>query len=135
DISAVVAGTDKRWTTIEMVGSDTAGIVAARANDGGAGVGSAKIVRAAGPTALARDLARDSKRIAFLRASQVTPAVRAIGWDGRLVCGVARVKTAAAGKLNATRAGDVKPFDPGATWTMVAGGNILLDRGVYKQVK
>jgi hypothetical protein len=135
DISAVVAGTDKRWTTIEMVGSDTAGIVAALTAHGVAGIGTAKIVRAAGPTALARDLARDSKRIAFLRASQVTPAVRAIGWSGRLLFGVDRVKTATAWKLNATLAGDAKPFDPGATWTMVAGGDILLDRGVYKQVK
>src|SRR4029077_17372447 len=99
DISAVVAGTDKRWTTIEMVGSDTAGIVAARANDGGAGVGSAKIVRAAGPTALARDLARDSKRIAFLRASQVTPAVRAIAWAGRDLFGVGRGKGATGWKV------------------------------------
>jgi hypothetical protein len=135
DISAVVAGTDKRWTTIEMVGSDTAGIVAALKVHGVAGLETAKIVRAAGPTALARDLAKDSKHIAFLRASQVTPAVRAIGWGGRVLFGVDRVKTAAAWKLNATLAGDAKPFDPGATWTMVAAGDILLDRGVYKQVR
>ena len=135
DITAVLAGTDKRWTTVEVVGSDSAGIFAALALRGISAGPASKVVRAAGPTALARDLAKDSKRIAFLRASQVTPAVRAIAWGGRSLFGVDRVKTAAAWKLNAKLAGDAHPFDPGATWTIVAGGDILLDRGVYKQVK
>ena len=135
DIAAVVAGTDKRWTRIEIVGSDAAGIVAALAQRGVTGIENEKIVRASSPTALARDLAKDSKRIAFLRASQVTPAVRAIAWAGRDLFGVDRVRTTAGWKLYATLARDSKAFDPGATWTIAAGGDILLDRGVYKQVK
>jgi Bacterial capsule synthesis protein PGA_cap len=82
--------------------------------------------------ALAKDLAADSKRLAFLRASQVTPAVRAIGWAAHDLFGVDRVKKTASWKLMAHLPGDAHPFDAAATWTVAAGGDILLDRGVYK---
>jgi hypothetical protein len=136
DIEAVVAGTDKRWTTLELVTTDAAGILAALPAHGVAGkIDPSRVVRVANATALAKDLAKDSKRIAFLRASQVTPAVRALAWTGRSLFGVDRTKTAGAWKLTAQLHGDAHPFDPGATWTIVAGGDILLDRGVYKQIE
>ena len=135
DIATVAAGTDKRWTTVEVVGSDASGILAALTARGVPAIPASRIVRASGPTALARDLAKDSKRIAFLRASQVSPAVRAVAWSGRSLFGVDRVKAAASWKLTARLRGDAHAFDPGATWTIVAGGDILLDRGVYKQTE
>ncbi|HEX7472472.1 MAG TPA: CapA family protein [Candidatus Limnocylindrales bacterium] len=134
DIAAVAAGTDKRWTTIEIVGSDASGILAALSARGVPTIAASRVVRASGAAAVARDLAKDSKRIAFLRASQVTPALRALAWSGRSLFGVDRVKAAASWKLTARLRGDAHPFDPAATWTIVAGGDILLDRGVYKQV-
>ena len=41
--------------------------------------------------ALTKDLAKHRKRLAFLRADAVTPAVRALAWGGRSLFGVDRV--------------------------------------------
>ena len=87
--------------------------------------------------ALAKDLAKHRKRLAFLRADAVTPAVRALAWGGRTLFGVDRVTTAGEWRLHAqlpAAAADAA-FDPAETWTMFAGGDILLDRGVYQTVR
>ncbi|TMD28319.1 MAG: CapA family protein [Chloroflexi bacterium] len=70
-----------------------------------------------------------------MRASQVSPAVRALAWSGRSLFGVDRVTTRTGWKLTARLTADARPFQPSGTWTIVAGGDILLDRGVYKQVR
>jgi len=131
DIQAVLDGGDPRWDTLELVAADADGILA------GVGVtrptDATRLVLAPTPAALAKDLAADSKRIAFLRASQVTPAIRAIGWSGKTLFGVDRVKKTDQWTLRAQLHGDAVPFDAAATWTLAAGGDILLDRGVYKQ--
>ena len=51
--------------------------------------------------ALTKDLAKHRKRLAFLRADAVTPAVRALAWGGRSLFGVDRVTTAADWRLHA----------------------------------
>ena len=136
DVSAVLAGTDKRWKTVDLVAADANGILAALPTVGVTGaIDPARIVRFATADALDKALAKDSDRLGFLRASQVTPAVRALGWAGRSLFGVDRVKTAGAWKLDAQLKGDGHAFNPAATWTIAAGGDILLDRGVYKQVE
>lgn len=135
DVSGVLAGTDKRWKTINLVAADADGILAALpANGVTAAIDPARVVRFATASALAKALAKDSNRLGFLRASQVTPGVRALAWSGKDLFGVDRVKTAAGWKLRAQLKGDAHPFDPKGTWTIVAGGDILLDRGVYKQI-
>ena len=67
----------------------------------------------------------------------MTPAVRALAWGDRSLFGVDRVKTAADWRLNAElpRRADEHAFDPAATWTLFAGGDILLDRGVYETLR
>ena len=87
--------------------------------------------------ALTKDLAKHRKRLAFLRADAVTPAVRALAWGGRSLFGVDRVTDAADWRLHARLPGPAvdAAFDPGATWTMFAGGDILLDRGVYQTIR
>jgi len=81
-------------------------------------------------TALANDLAKHRDRLAFLRVSDVTPAVRALGWGGRALFGSQHVP-AAQWPLSAQLA-VVQGSKPDATplWTLIAGGDILLDRGV-----
>jgi poly-gamma-glutamate synthesis protein (capsule biosynthesis protein) len=133
DVRAVLASTDRRWHAVELVVADADGILAALGLDPPSDPG--RLVLAPSAAALARDLAREPDRLAFVRASQVTPAVRAIAWDGRSLFGVDRVPATTAWGLTAHLAGDARPFDPGATWTLVAGGDILLDRGVYKQTE
>ena len=67
----------------------------------------------------------------------MTPAVRALAWGAKSLFGVDRVTTLADWPLNArlaTVAGR-DGFDPAKTWTIVAGGDVMLDRGVAKVVK
>jgi poly-gamma-glutamate synthesis protein (capsule biosynthesis protein) len=135
EVAAVLAGTSKRYEALELVESEAETILAA--------VGAqrppaaARLVLAPDAATLTADLAKHRKRLAFLRADDVTPAVRALAWGGRSLFGVDRVTTAGEWRLNAQL--PVPPagagFDPGATWTMFAGGDILLDRGVYQTIR
>jgi len=63
--------------------------------------------------------------------------VRALGWGNVSLFGVARVKSLADWPLQASlpAAAGTAPFDPSTTWTIVAGGDVMFDRGVYKVVK
>jgi len=132
DVNGVLAGTDPHWDTLELVKADADGILAAL------GVArpssSAHFTTVASAAALAKDLAADSGRLAFLRASQVTPAIRTIAWNGKTLFGVDRVTKTASWPLVAHLPGDAHPFDASKTWTIVAGGDIMLDRGVYREV-
>ena len=87
--------------------------------------------------ALAADLTKSGKRLAFLRADAVGPDVRALAWGDIALFGVGRVRSLADWPLRAAlplpATGD--GFDPATTWTLFAGGDILLDRGVYQTVK
>ena len=86
---------------------------------------------------LARDFAKHRKRLSFIRAADVTPAVRALAWGDRSLFGVGRVTKVADWRLKAQlpARGDEAIFEPGATWTLFAGGDILLDRGVYETLR
>ena len=135
EVAAVLAGTSKRYEALELVESEADAILAAvgaeRPSD------AAQLVLAPDAATLTKDLAKHRKRLAFLRADDVTPAVRALAWGGRSLFGVDRVITAAEWKLNAqlpAPAADAA-FEPGATWTMFAGGDMLFDRGVYETLR
>ncbi len=82
--------------------------------------------------ALAADLSKNRKRLAFLRADAVGPDVRALAWGPRTLFGVDRVKDLADWPLIAHLAAGDNAFDPATTWTIFAGGDIMLDRGVYE---
>jgi hypothetical protein len=129
-VRAVLAGTHARWRSLELIGSDADGILAALGMKRPADP--SRLVLASSVTVLERHLAAD-RRLGFLRASQVSPAVRALSWTGRALFGVDRVMSNGSWRLAARLPGDALPFNAGATWTLVAGGDILLDRGVYKQ--
>jgi len=130
-VRAVLAGTHARWRSLELIGSDADGILAALGMKRPADP--SRLVLASSVTVLERHLAADSRRLGFLRASQVSPAVRALSWGGRALFGGDRVTSSGSWRLAARLPGDARPFNAGATWTLVAGGDILLDRGVYKQ--
>jgi poly-gamma-glutamate capsule biosynthesis protein CapA/YwtB (metallophosphatase superfamily) len=90
-----------------------------------------RLVTVASAEKLAENLAANRGRVAFLRADQVGPSVRALAWGGKSLFGTDRVKSLAKWPLTARLPGPETPaYDPGDAWTMVAGGDILLDRGV-----
>jgi hypothetical protein len=135
EVAAVLTGTSKRYEALELVESEADAILAAigaeRPTD------AARLVLVSDAGRLTRDLAKHRKRLAFLRADSVTPAVRAQAWGGRTLFGVGRITKASDWRLRAQLQAPTADaaFDPGATWTMFAGGDILLDRGVYQTVK
>ena len=134
DVTSALKG-GGAYSALELVSADADGILAA--------LGATRptvptrLVLARDVPTLIADLARQRDRLAFLRADEVSPAVRALAWGSRALFGVDRVKKVADWKLNAQLglAAGEKPFDPTRTWTMVAGGDIMLDRGVAKVVK
>jgi poly-gamma-glutamate synthesis protein (capsule biosynthesis protein) len=75
--------------------------------------------------------------LAFLRASEVDESVRALAWGDTALFGVDRVRSLDAWPLVARLpvADGATTYDPGTAWTMVAGGDILLDRGVALAIK
>jgi poly-gamma-glutamate capsule biosynthesis protein CapA/YwtB (metallophosphatase superfamily) len=136
DVRAILNGHQATFTSLELVSAEADPILAAIGVDR-PGV-AARLILAASAAVLDRDLAAHSDRLAFIRADAVTPAVRALAWGGRTLFGVNRVKSAGAWQLNAglpTTIGTAPAFNPAAVWTMVAGGDIMLDRGVAKAVK
>ena len=93
------------------------------------------LVLAPDAATLMADLAAHRDRLAFMRADQVGPGVRAVAWRGTELFGVHRLKDLAKWRLKAelpaTLPG-VPAYDPAATWTLWAAGDIGMDRTVYK---
>ena len=132
EVARVVAGTSDRYEALELVRGEDSAILAALGTD--AAATGDRLILAADRDALAADLAANRKLVAFLRADAVGPDVRALAWSGTELFGVDRVKAVAdwplAARLPEPGAGTA--FDPAATWTLFAGGDIMLDRGVYE---
>jgi len=133
EVKDVLAGKSNRYEALELVESDADAILAALGVDRPSDP--ARLVLAANAGTLSSDLAKNRKRLAIVRADDVWEGIRALGWDGRALFGVDRVKALADWPLTATlptRSDGGAAYDPQAAWTLVAGGDIMLDRGVAK---
>jgi poly-gamma-glutamate synthesis protein (capsule biosynthesis protein) len=134
EVQAILAGRSGRYDALELVEAEGDAILAAlgqaRPTD------SDRLVLAPDATRVAADLAKEPKRLAFLRADEVGPSVRALAWGRDALFGVGRVTDLVDWPLVAALPAGSPPeaFDPAGTWTLFAGGDILLDRGVYKTV-
>jgi poly-gamma-glutamate synthesis protein (capsule biosynthesis protein) len=128
---AGLAGGDSPFRGLVLVERDADGILDALGLDRAA-LGK-RLVTVPSAERLAADLATHPARIGFLRADEVGPSVRAVSWGGKSLFGTDRVKGLAGWPLVATLEGpaaDAPTYDPAEAWTMFAGGDILLDRGV-----
>jgi len=132
EVAAVLNGTSDRYVALELVKGEADAILAALKVDRPADA--SRLVLAANRDALARDLAANRKRLAFLRADAVEPDVRALAWGGTALFGVDRVRKLGDWPLTARLPAPTAAaaFDPATTWTLFAGGDIMLDRGVYE---
>ena len=132
ELAAVLAGTSARYKAVELIDDEADAILAALGVKRPADP--ARLILARDATDLAADLTKNGKRLAFLRADAVGPEVRALAWGRDALFGVDRVRNLAdwplKARLAAPAAGD--GFDPATTWTLFAGGDIMLDRGVYE---
>ena len=134
-VAAILAGTNKQFTTLELVSADADGIMTAL------GLAqpsvASRLVLAPTAAALDTDLDTQAARLGIVRATDVGPSVRALAWGNVSLFGVARVKSLADWPLQARlpAAAGTAAFNPSATWTVVAGGDMMFDRGVYKVIK
>ncbi len=85
------------------------------------------------PDRIRRAVNKDPRTLGLLPASEVTLDVRALRLAGRDLFGNDRIGDLAAWPLlvPAPTGTDPSPFDPTATWTLVAGGDVMLDRTIY----
>ena len=129
-IQAAFDGIGTTWDGLELVESEAPAILAGLGLTGPGGID--RLILAPDAATVMTDLATNRKRLAVLRADAVGPGVRALGWGGHALFGVDAVKSLAEWGLTARlpQRSDTPIFDPAASWTLVAGGDIMLDRGV-----
>jgi hypothetical protein len=129
DVRAIAGGTGA-FDRLLLVDSDADAVLAALHLDRATLGNRLRTVPSA--EALATRLASQKTALGFLRADQVGPSVRALAWGNKSLFGVDRVGTTGAWPLTASLRvpAGAAAYDPARAWTMVAGGDILLDRGV-----
>ena len=90
---------------------------------------------AASPDAISAAVNADPRTLGLLPAGEVTPDVRALAMDGVDLFGNGRIHEVAAWPLLVPAAPGTDPpsFDPATTWTLVAGGDVMLDRSIYRR--
>lgn len=151
EVAAVLAGTSKRYAVLVLVAADAEAIlrvVGATAPTAPTDPAAVTLVLLPDAGALRADLVAHRDRLAIVRATDVDVSIRALAWEGVALFGVDRVTVLADWPLFAAfdpvldTKGIPDPgavanatFSPDGLWTMVAGGDILLDRGVAKTVK
>lgn len=93
-------------------------------------------MRALAPADIRAGLAAAPGALGILRAEDVTPAVRALAVGGVSLFGGGRVRDLSAWPLLVAEPPEALPttFRPAAAWTLVAGGDVMLDRYVYRRV-
>ena len=134
-IQAVLDGTSSTWNAIELVESEAEAVLEALGVTASGSNG--RLVLAADAATVSTDLAKHRKRLAILRAADIGPSVRALGWGDRQLFGVGAVESVAEWGLSARlpQPSDTPSFDPATTWTLFAGGDVMLDRGVAQTLK
>ena len=143
EVLAVLDGTSERYSALELVAGDADEILRALETTRPPTADPARLIEAPDAATLRADLAADRTRLAVIRANEVEAGVRALAWDGASLFGVDRVASLGEwplaileSALHASGRPSGEPaYDPAAAWTLVAGGDILLDRGVAKTVK
>jgi poly-gamma-glutamate capsule biosynthesis protein CapA/YwtB (metallophosphatase superfamily) len=73
--------------------------------------------------------------LGIVRAEDVLPKVRALAVDGIELFGTARLRALDAWPLLVAEPPEAAPsaFDPASAWTLVAGGDVNLERSVYRK--
>ena len=132
DVRAALAGRDPRFRQVLVADPDLAAL------EIGLKVRVGPAVRHLGVKAVIAAVKGHRDVLGFIRAADVRPAVRALGVAGRTLFGNTRVRAIGDWPLTvpALRQAGLPPppgFDPGATWTLVAAGDVMNDREVYRR--
>jgi poly-gamma-glutamate synthesis protein (capsule biosynthesis protein) len=131
-----IRGGSGTWTQLALVEADADAILAAlgvQRDDLGD-----SLVTLPSAEKLREWLPKHRKALAFLRADDVDESVRTLSWGSKSLFGVDRVASLDDWPLTARllAPADTEPrYRPDTAWTLVAGGDILLDRGVALAIK
>jgi poly-gamma-glutamate capsule biosynthesis protein CapA/YwtB (metallophosphatase superfamily) len=130
DLRSILAGQPRpggpAFGALAVSAADAAGL--ARALD----VQLAPAVRLLDPAAVVSAVRREPATLGIVRAEDVGPQVRALAVDGFSLFGSGRMKDPWAWPLS-VRSATSSAFDPAGFWTLTAGGDVNLDRGIYVQ--
>jgi poly-gamma-glutamate synthesis protein (capsule biosynthesis protein) len=87
------------------------------------------------PDAIRAAVNADARTLGLLPAGEVTLDVRALTVDGVDLFGNDRLRDVKDWPLlmPAAPGADPPSFDPATTWTLVAGGDVMLDRSIYRR--
>ena len=135
DVRGIATGSSP-YGGLVLVKADAPAVLAALGLD--AGTLGTKLSTVASRDALVAVLERHRTWLGFLRAGDVVPAVRALGWGKASLFGVGHVASLAAWPLTARLAvvaGSAPGYDPAAAWTVVAAGDLALDRGAALAIR
>ena len=126
---AAVTGQGLHPREVLVSAEDLASLVAAL------GVRAASNVRALSAAEIRAGIATAPAALGIVRAEDVSPDVRAPGVGGTTLFGETRVHELAAWPLLVPEPPGARPstFGPTSLWTMVAGGDVMLDRHVYRR--
>ena len=131
----MLAGRSTRYKALELVEADADAILAALELEPPAA--SRHLILAKDAKTLQRHLAKNRKRLGLLRAEQVGPGCGRSPGEADVVRRRSHHRPRE-WRLTAhleDADGDGRDgFDPSATWTMFAGGDVLLDRGVHQTI-
>jgi poly-gamma-glutamate capsule biosynthesis protein CapA/YwtB (metallophosphatase superfamily) len=138
EVVEVLRGDSDRYAAIELTSADRDALVPVLAVPDVVAGGAARVIVARDAASLVSDLAAHPDRLGFLRADDVVPAVRAIGWNDLELFGTERVTAIADWPLwieaPPPDRGHVA-YDPASAWTIVAGGDVNLDGNVAYTIK
>jgi len=127
DLVAALEGDSQRYDTVLVPAADRAAI------EGALGVTMAASVRDADPDEI-RDTVKDGA-LGLLRAADVTPRVRALALEDLELFGNDRVRSNQDWPLVIPVAEPPeRAWDQAATVSIVAGGDSMMDRGIYERV-
>jgi hypothetical protein len=128
ELRLALTGNDPGFKGVVVAEPDLQAIAAAL------GVQASASVRQLSPSAVIAAVQGTTNVLGLLQPEDVRPSIRALGIDGRTLFGDARVRTVADWALTIPApTGSPVAFDPTATWTVVAAGDVMNDRQVYRE--
>lgn len=127
EIRAAIEGRGEDFDSVAVASDDPLGLWQALDVEPGDSVliGSVDEVRTA--------VEASRRTLGLLPAEVVGPDVRALSVDGLSLFGSGRIESLADWPLLAAGAIGEPAFDPGTTWTLMAGGDVMLDREPYRK--
>ncbi len=128
-LAAVVAGAGRSPRTVLVPAADLPWLATKL------GVRPGSNVHAATPAGIRAALGRSPGALGILRAEDVMPGVRALAVGGTTLFGGSRLRDLARWPLLVEEPPGSAPstYRTASTWTIVAGGDVMLDRTVYRR--